>query len=177
MALLFHHTVGRAASRRQHRRSWHVGRCWKKPTCDLCNTRNSQHRKSIPSPSSPPESHATQWNASESPSSARLAPAKVLRPCGAESTRSSCPGSSREATFGCSDHRDELKEEVCVSICVPRLTSAGLPPRRADKRRRRVVAFVFCGAVVRVHLCFVSLPCMICLICWFAVVDVCCVCD
>jgi len=78
--------------------------------------------------------HVAQWNESKDPSSARLAPAKVLRPCGAESTRSSCPGSSREATFGCSDHRDELKEEVCVSICVPRLTSAGLPPRRADKR-------------------------------------------
>ena len=29
-----------------------------------------------------------------------------------------------------------------ICICIPRLTSAGLPPRRADKRRRRVVAFV-----------------------------------
>lgn len=111
VVLLFHHAVGRAASRRQHRRSWQGEDVGRNPPATYATRVTLMHPKSIPSPSLSPESHAAQWNASKGPSSARLAPTKVLRPCGAESTRSFCPGSSREATFGCSDCRDALKEE------------------------------------------------------------------
>ena len=162
VALPFRHTVGRAASRRQHRRSWQGEDVGRNPPATYAIRVTLMHPRSIPSPSSSPESHAAQWNASNGPGSARFAPAKVLRPCGAESTRSFCPGSSREVTFGCSSCRDALKEENkngLVCICVPRLTSAGLPPRRADRRRRRVVVFCILRFVVRcdrasaLHLC------------------------
>ena len=102
VVLLFRHTVGRAAPRRQHRRSLHGEDVGRNPHATYANTRSSHGRRAITSVKLTAREQCRTVESGQGPSSARLTPTKVSRPCGAESTRSPCPGSSREATIGCS---------------------------------------------------------------------------
>ena len=99
--LLFHRTVRRAAPRCQRRRSLHLGRRWEKPRCDLCNTRNSQHRKPFNSAKARRSHPCCIVRMSDVRQSARRAPAKIRHLMVLKPPNNPAPGSSREATFDC----------------------------------------------------------------------------
>jgi hypothetical protein len=72
------------------------------PHATYANTRSSHSRRAISSVKLTAREQSRTVGSGQGPGSARLTPTKVSRSCGAESTQSPCPGSSREATIGCS---------------------------------------------------------------------------